>query len=480
MTIEQLIGVLAQPEAPQVCTDSRAVRPGDVFVAIKGAHQDGHQFIDQAIANGARYIVFQERPKVQDGRAVWLHVDDTAGAAAMLAQARSGWPAARLVNLAVTGTNGKTTVAFLVKSCLQTAGLRCGLLGTVQYDTGLQIRQAELTTPDALTLAALQAEMLRAGCTHMIMEASSHALAQGRCKAIRFNAAAFTNLTRDHLDYHKDIDGYRAAKAVLFEDLDEDATAVLNSQCPHARFMAGRTRARCLWYGIGPDADLWAQIASMDARGTRYVMHYQGQEVLIDSPLLGRHNVSNHLAAAGLCLSVGLDLQQVKNGLQSVRCIPGRLERLQWQGPFEVIVDFAHTDDALKNVLSTLRPICQGRIVLVFGCGGDRDKGKRPRMARVAQEMADLVVITSDNPRTEDPDEIIRQILSGLVDPDPSHIHVQPDRRAAIGWAISQAGTGDIVLIAGKGHEGYQIIGTKKYPFSDQQVAMEYLQGLRS
>ncbi|MDH7599623.1 MAG: UDP-N-acetylmuramoyl-L-alanyl-D-glutamate--2,6-diaminopimelate ligase [Sedimentisphaerales bacterium] len=479
MTIEQLIEVLVQDPALQVCIDSRKVRPSDVFVAIRGTHQDGHRFIDQAISNGAKYIVFEPSASTADGRAIWIPVPDTTEALAKLAQARYNWPASRLTNLAVTGTNGKTTVAYLVRACLQKAGIKCGLIGTIVYDTGLQVRQADLTTPDSLALANLQQEMLKAGCTHMIMEASSHALAQGRCKGIGFRAAAFTNLTQDHLDYHKDIHNYGQAKAILFEGLDPDAWAVLNANCPHAKYMAESTRAVCIWYGIGSSTDLTACILGMDACSTRYVLGYGGRQVAIDSPLLGLHNVSNHLAAAGLCLALGLDLGQIKQGLESLRSIPGRLERIDWSGSFSVIVDFAHTEDALRRVLATLRPLCNGRLIVVFGCGGDRDKGKRPRMGRAAQELADIVVITSDNPRTEDPDLIIHQILSGLIDPDPNCVHVEPDRRTAIGWAISRATSGDIVLIAGKGHENYQIVGTEKRPFSDQEVAIECLRGLR-
>lgn len=476
MTIEQLIEIVSQPDPPQVCIDSRAVRPGDVFVAIKGAHQDGHQFIGQAMANGARYIVCQQPSADKYHGVELIVVSDTATAAALLAQARLGWPSSRLINLAVTGTNGKTTVTYLVRHCLQKAGIKCGLLGTISYDAGNQISPAELTTPDALSIAAMQAQMLQAGCTHMVMEASSHALCQGRCAGIRFAAAAFTNLTRDHLDYHKDMDSYLAAKAILFDGLSNDAVAVLNADCSYSRFIASRTMARCIWYGLDHDTELRAFIEAMDSQGTTYNLQYKGQQVQIRSPLLGRHNISNHLAAAGLCLAVGIDLPVIKQGLEGLRVVPGRLERIQWAGPFDVIVDFAHTDDALRNVLATLRPICKGRLIAVFGCGGDRDQGKRPKMARTAQELADIVVITSDNPRTEDPAQIINQIISGLIDPDPGRVHVQPDRRLAIGWAIRTAASGDIVLIAGKGHESYQIIGRTRYPFSDQQVAKEFLE----
>nr|MBP8305473.1 UDP-N-acetylmuramoyl-L-alanyl-D-glutamate--2,6-diaminopimelate ligase [Phycisphaerae bacterium] len=309
-----------------------------------------------------------------------------------------------------------------------------------------------------------------------VMEASSHALAQGRCTGVPLAAAAFTNLTGDHLDYHKTLGNYLDAKTSLFAGLSEDAAAVLNADSPQSRSIADKTRARVLWYGMEGRADLAAGVESMDTRGTVYGLHYHGAQVLVRSPLLGRHNVSNHLAAAGLCLAAGLDLDTIARGLAAMACVPGRLEKVPWDGPFSVLVDFAHTDDALQNVLTTLRPLCQGRLIVVFGCGGDRDKTKRPRMARVVEALSDQVVVTSDNPRTEDPHQIIRDITAGLADPRARTVHVEPDRRAAIEWAVDQAGPGDIVLIAGKGHEAYQIVGRERHPFSDQAVAVECLQ----
>lgn len=475
MTFAQLLEVFASAGPPAVCVDSRAVRPGDVFVAVQGANQDGHLYIGQAVAKGARYVVCQTRPASIEGSVQVVVVPNSARAAAVLAQASCGNPASKLVNLAVTGTNGKTTVTYLVRSCLAQAGRRCGLLGTVTYDTGQRAVAADLTTPDSLAIARMQREMVEAGCTHMVMEASSHALAQGRCAGIELAAAAFTNLTGDHLDYHKTLDCYLAAKTALFEDLSADARAVLNADSPQARLIAAKTRARPLWYGIDARADLVAEVQSMDTRGMVYGLGYSGGQVLVRSPLVGRHNVSNHLAAAGLCLAVGLDLHTIARGLEATACIPGRLEKVPWDGPFSVLVDFAHTDDALQNVLTTLRPLCRGRLTVVFGCGGDRDRTKRPRMARVAEALADQVVVTSDNPRTEDPNEIIRDITAGLAAPQAGTVHVEPDRRAAIEWAVGQAQPGDIVLIAGKGHEAYQIVGKERHPFSDQAVAADCL-----
>jgi len=477
MTFEQLLKVASSKNPPSVCVDSRQVRPGDVFVAVKGTHEDGHRYIGQAVAHGARYLVCQEGPDSSIGSTVEVVVvSDSAQAAAALAQASCGHPGSKLVNLAVTGTNGKTTVAYLVRSCIEQAGLRCGLLGTVTYDTGRRAVSAELTTPDSQSIARMQKEMVEAGCTYMVMEASSHALSQGRCSGINFAAAAFTNLTGDHLDYHKTLDNYLLAKGSLFEGLSKDAVAVLNANSPQSKSMAQKTKARVLWYGIDAEADIVGRVESMDAGGTVYRLCYWGQTAQVRSPLLGRHNVSNHLASAGLCLAAGLNLGTIADGLAALRCVPGRLDRIPWEGPFSVLVDFAHTDDALQNVLTTLRPLCLGNLIVVFGCGGDRDKTKRPRMAGVAESLADRIVVTSDNPRTENPLQIIRDVAAGFAHPKADTIQVEPDRRAAIELAIGQARPGDIVLIAGKGHETYQIVGKQKLAFSDKTVAQEILQ----
>jgi UDP-N-acetylmuramoyl-L-alanyl-D-glutamate--2,6-diaminopimelate ligase len=476
MTLEQLLKVFSAKGPPSVCVDSRQVHPGDVFVAVKGASQDGHQYIDQAIAQGARYVVCQQGLATRDNRSAdFIFVPDSAQAAATLAQASCGYPQSRLINLAVTGTNGKTTVAYLVRSCIEKGGRRCGLLGTVTYDTGLRAIAADLTTPDSMAIARMQREMVEAGCATMVMEASSHALSQGRCAGIDFMAAAFTNLTGDHLDYHQTLGNYLDAKARLFESLSMHATAVLNRQSPQSAVIAQRTRARPLWYGIDVDADLVAHVESMDMGGTVYRLCHGGRAVTVRSPLLGRHNVSNHLAAAGLCLGAGLELKTIADGLAGLACVPGRLDRVEWDGPFSVLVDFAHTDDALQNVLTTLRPLCQGHLTVLFGCGGDRDKTKRPRMAKVTEALADRVVVTSDNPRTEDPHQIIADVMAGFANPRAETLHVEPDRRAAIDWAVQQARPWDILLIAGKGHEAYQIVGRQKFPFSDKEVSQDML-----
>ncbi len=473
MTFDELLTLVSSDAAPQVRVDSRLVRAGDVFVAVKGATCDGHDFIDRALANGAGYIVCQDDHGAA-GAYTRITVPDSARAVGLLAQAAKGNPAARLTNLAVTGTNGKTTVAFLVHACIRHAGKQCGLMGTVVYDTGSGITPASLTTPDSLTLAEMQRQMVEAGAEYMVIEASSHALSQERLAGIDFQAAAFTNLSGDHLDYHKTEQSYLAAKARLFASLAPRATAVLNAQAPESQVIAPQTKACVRWYAVDEPADITAHIESMTVEETRFTLECDGRKAQVVTPLVGKYNVANHLAAAGLCLAAGFDLETVAAGLSSLQAIPGRLEKVG-AAEFSVIVDFAHTDDALKNVLETLKPLCKGKLIVVFGCGGDRDKTKRPRMAQVAEALADSIVVTSDNPRTEDPGAIIDDIVAGFRHPRSATITVEPDRKKAIELAIEGARPNDIVLIAGKGHEAYQIIGNERLDFSDKEITLALL-----
>jgi UDP-N-acetylmuramoyl-L-alanyl-D-glutamate--2,6-diaminopimelate ligase len=478
MNFDELLKLVRSGNSPRLCDDSRIIEAGDIFVAVKGPDVDGHDFIPQVLAKGAKFIVCQSSSSVVIPAQAGIHVipvPDSSLALAVLAQAANGDPASRLANLAVTGTKGKTTVTFLVRSCFQAAGEKCGLIGTVIYDNCVDVSPAPLTTPDCLTIAKSQAQMLKAGAKYMVIEASSHALDQNRVAAINFKAAAFTNLTGDHLDYHKTTENYLAAKSKIFESLSPDATAVLNKQSSYSKQIAAGTKAKILWFAVDEKTDISAEIHSIDDSGTSFTLRYQGQSIRIKTPLLGRFNVANHLAAAGLCLAAGLNLETVARGLSSLDAIPGRLENIKSDAPFTVLVDFAHTDDALDNVLSTLKPLCKARLIVVFGCGGDRDKTKRPRMAKVVEKFADLAIVTSDNPRTENPHDIISQIIAGFKDPGSPKIKIEPDRKKAIALAIESAQKNDVVVIAGKGHENYQIIGKQKFPFSDQQIALELL-----
>ena len=474
MTFDELLTLVASDAGPEVRTDSRLVRGGDVFVAVHGAAVDGHDFIDRALGNGAQYVVVQKDHAQGHVTDTHIAVADSARAVGLLAQASRGHPAARLTNLAVTGTNGKTTVGFLVHACIKHAGQGCGLLGTVVYDTGSGITPATLTTPDPLTVAEMQQQMVAGGARYMIAEASSHALSQGRLAGIDFRAAAFTNLTGDHLDYHQTRENYLAAKTRLFASLSPDATAVLNKHAAESKSIASATQASVWWYAVDEAADITAHVDSMTVDETRFTLEHQGQKAEVSTPLIGDYNVANHLAAAGLCLAAGFDLETVAAGLSSLEAIPGRLEKVG-EADFAVIIDYAHTDDALKNVLSTLKPLCQGKLIVVFGCGGDRDRTKRPRMASAAEQLGDLVIVTSDNPRTESPEIIIKDIIGGFAKPDSQDTVVEPDRARAIQLAIERARPGDIVLIAGKGHEDYQIIGARRLHFSDKEMALRYL-----
>jgi UDP-N-acetylmuramoyl-L-alanyl-D-glutamate--2,6-diaminopimelate ligase len=480
MTLDELLAFVSSSGKVAVQIDSRRVRAGDVFVAIRGPNCDGHDFIGQAVAGGAKYIVCERDRTIPDlsgsaDKPVLVPVENPAMAAGRLAQAAKGNPGEQLTNLAVTGTNGKTTITFLVRACVEAAGSKCGLIGTVVYDTGSGVTSSSLTTPDCLTIADAQRQMVDAGAEYMVIEASSHALSQDRLAGVSFKAAAFTNLTGDHLDYHKTKENYLAAKTRLFTALAPDATAVLNKQVRESESIAQATKARICWYAVDEPADLVARIESMTVEGTEFTLEYRGGRERVKTPLLGRYNVANHLAAAGLCLGAGLDLGTVAAGLSSLKGVPGRLEKVADDGEFAVLVDYAHTDDALQNVLTTLKPLCKGRLVVLFGCGGDRDKTKRPRMAAVVERLADVIFVTSDNPRTEKPEAIIDDIMVGFRDPSSERLTVEPDRRKAIELAITAACPDDIVLLAGKGHETYQIIGDKKFDFSDKDIARQCL-----
>jgi len=478
MTFTQLLA-LVQSDGLRICADSRKIQPGDVFVAVCGTQVDGHNYIDKAIANGASYVVTQ-RPVADTN---YIVVEDTAVAMGLLAQASVGNPSSKLTNLAVTGTNGKTTVAYMVRSIIEHTGAKCGLIGTIEYNTGMTTVPAPLTTPDAITIAQAAPEMVANDAGYMAVEASSHALSQKRLAGISFTAAAFTNLTGDHLDYHKTEDDYLDAKTLLFTDLPPHGLAVLNAESDAAHTIAEiiEPATRILWYGIDRPVDINAKVHRMDAAGSEFSIIFENYSETVTTHIPGRHNILNCLAAAGLCLGAGIGLGDVAAGLSVLKTVPGRLQpvlsEVAVQRGIKIFVDYAHTDDALKNVLNTLKSLCEGRLIVLFGCGGDRDRTKRPRMAEVAEELADIVVVTSDNPRTEDADAIIEDIMQGFKNKRGQTPFIEPDRAKAIQLAVNQAEAGDIVLLAGKGHEDYQIIGTEKRHFSDFEQALKELRG---
>ena len=461
-------------DVTRITTDSRRCGAGFCFLAVRGTAADGHRFIRDAVQAGAAAVVCEEPAAVPEGVA-FAAVADSRAAAGPIAQAACGWPARRLTNIGVTGTNGKTTIVHLIHAVLSATGGRPGLIGTVQYDTGVRTAQAAQTTPGAADLAEMMAEMVQAGRTHAVMEVSSHALDQSRTAGIDFQVGVFSNLSGDHLDYHHTMPEYFAAKRRLFEGLAPSAAAVVNIDDLRGQQLADATQAGVIRYGLGPTAELRGFIRDRSTAGTTFRVTWRGQAQDVSTALIGDHNVLNCLAAAGACLAVGTSLSAIGEALAAAPCVRGRLQRVEVDAPFQVFVDYAHTDDALANVLSALRRLTRGRLIVVFGCGGDRDSSKRPRMAEAVEKWADRILVTSDNPRTEDPDEIIRQIAAGFGPAARNRIVYERNRREAIRLAVDLAAAGDTVLIAGKGHETYQIVGTNRLRFDDVETAEEMI-----
>ncbi len=473
-----------------VVCDSRFVHPGSVFVAIPGVAQDGWQYVGDALARGAVAIVgehdvesfmsFSGRRAASGKGACYVQVQDARLALAYMAAAFYDDPASRLVMVGITGTNGKTTTAYLVDALFKAANMRPGMLTTVKYDIGERLIPAERTTPAAPELQDLLSQMNKVGCQSAVMEVSSHAIVQKRIAGIDFDIAVFTNLTGDHLDYHKSMEHYFTAKAALFYGLgrgDKKASAVINIDDEWGRRLVAdrdNIKAEIITYGISHDADIRAENIDISGNGCRFHLITSAGETDMHIKLLGRYNVSNVLAAAGVGMAAGIDFNLLVKVLSGAECVAGRLELVGSGDDMpHIFVDYAHTDDALKNVLQTLREITEKRLIVVFGCGGDRDRTKRPAMGRIACDLADYSVLTSDNPRTEDPLDIIREIESGFS--DKSKYEVEPDRRAAINKALEIAGRGDVVVIAGKGHENFQEFRNTKLPFDDRQVVRNAL-----
>jgi UDP-N-acetylmuramoyl-L-alanyl-D-glutamate--2,6-diaminopimelate ligase len=472
----EALSVSGEADITSLVCDSRKVTAGACFVAIAGPDSDGHNFIGQAIDAGCAAVICQNAKKAPiNVPAVVL--DDTHRAIGPLAQAMRGWPARKLSLVGITGTNGKSTIAWILRRILDRAGHSAGLLGTISYDIAGRVVPAGNTTPGPVELAEMMSALVDAGGTHLVMEVSSHALDQDRVSGLEFRAGIFTNLTGDHLDYHGDMDAYRVAKRKLFESLGPDAVGVINRDDPYADAFADACACPVAWYGLSPASDFYGRIERIDASGTVFTIVTADRELPVDTPLIGRHNVYNCLAAACGAASLGVAWDVIGAALHDIDRIPGRLERVPADRPFDVFVDYAHTHDALDNVLSSLQALTKGKLIVVFGCGGDRDRTKRPKMARVAQTRADRIFITSDNPRSESPEAIIEEIVAGLNSIGRERTAVEPDRRAAIGMAIDEAKPGDVVLIAGKGHETYQIIGAERFDFDDVQVARDMLEG---
>lgn len=454
------------------CADSRACRPGDLFVAISGASDDGAAHIREAIKRGAA-AVLADRPLPPDCQTPACYVADVREAFGQVCQALAGYPGRRLRTIGITGTNGKTTVSYLVAGVLAVNDYRTGILGTLGYFDGDEFETAAWTTPPAPVLANWLARISANGCTHAVMEVSSHALAQSRVAGLDFDVACFTNLRRDHLDFHGTIRQYHAAKARLLEHLLPEGFTVVNADDPVAAGLLAKVDGPVLSFGIENEAEVSAEPLEQFASEQTFLLSVENDAVPVRTPLVGRHNIYNCLAAAAVGLAYGIDLPAIVRGLESIQNIPGRLERLECGQPFSVFVDYAHTPDALTGSLETLRQVASGRLICVFGAGGDRDPTKRPLMGRAVEAVADLAVLTNDNPRSEPPQRILGQILGGFR--RPSEAWVIADRAEAIRWALSQARAGDCVLIAGKGHEQFQIVGNEQFEFDDRHIARQWL-----
>lgn len=451
--------------------DSRRVRPGDLFVALQGSRDNGLSYVPSAVSRGAVAVVSEAAAPA--GSPPWIQVRDARRALALTACAVQGHPSRALAVHAVTGTNGKTTTCWLCRDMLTAAGRRPGLISTVQHAYGGRELQASRTTPDACELQALLAAMRGAGCDCVTMEASSHAIDQRRIAGMRFASVAFTNLSRDHLDYHRDMETYFKVKERIFLDLAVEqpgSPAILNLDDARGRRLVERLPGlglKVVTYGFAPSADVRAEEVSLSAGGTRFTLIARGERAQIQSHLLGRYNVSNMLCAAAIALQAGVPFALVAQVLTNALPRWGRLERVATPLPATIFVDYAHTDDALNNVLTTLRELTAKRLIVVFGCGGDRDRTKRPIMGRVAAEKADHVIVTSDNPRREDPSAIIQEIVAGI--PAGARFETQSDRREAILAALRLGQAGDVILIAGKGHETYQEFANRTIPFDDRE-----------
>jgi len=468
--------------------DSRRVGPGDLFVALSGRRADGHEFVAAAQEAGAAAAAV-ERPVDLKRPMPQVVVPDAREALGLAAHALAGDPTGRLMVCGVTGTSGKTTTTYLVRSILERAGWPTGILGTISCVIGDREIPSTMTTPDADELARYFAEMVEEGLKAAVMEVSSHALDQRRTAGIRFRVGVFTNLTAEHMDYHPTMEHYRDAKGLLFAGLSDAASAVLNADDPTSVFYKKGCRARVRWYGLDAKAEIRAEGVRMSLAGSRFTLVTPRGRIDVRMPLVGLHNVRNGLAAAGVGEALDLPLETIAAGLEDVKTVRGRLESVEpataggsdpgEPGPFTVLVDYAHKTDALQHSLSAVRDLLdgKGRLIVVFGCGGDRDRTKRPAMARVAETLADRVIVTSDNPRSEKPQAIADEIVSGFSSLEK--VTVELDRRSAIALAIGEARPGDVVVIAGKGHETYQIIGDVTRPFDDREVAAEILRGTR-
>ena len=456
----------------ELVIDSRMVEKGDLFIAIRGFEADGHDFIDEAITRGAGAALVQRN--VGEKSVPVIRVTDTRRAAALMAHRFFGNPSENMQFIGITGTNGKTTVAILLESIMAHAGREVGLMGTMLYRWKEHEESAARTTPDSIDMHRMLRKMRDNGVNTIVMEVSSHALALDRVFGMSFDAVVFTNLSRDHLDFHASFEEYRSAKARLFGMLSSEGFGVINADDPAAQRMMDAASGRTVTFGErSENVDYHIREININKNTTKFILSAMNENYPFSTRLRGRFNVTNCAAAAIVGLEMGLSEEMVRKGILDVDFVRGRMEAFDSKKGFSVVIDYAHTPSALENILKTARGFTRRRLFVVFGCGGDRDRGKRPAMGQIAADLADVIIITSDNPRREDPQEIINEILEGIG--NRNHVTAIVDRKEAIKRALDEADAGDTVLIAGKGHETYQEIGRERIPFDDRAVAEEYL-----
>jgi len=449
--------------------DSRTVSPGQLFVAVSGFASDGHRFIPMAVEKGACAVLCEKVPEID---IPYIRVENTRFALAIAAKNFYGDPAGKMCMIGLTGTNGKTTSTYLIKHMLEFCrGAKVGLIGTNANMIGDTELHTERTTPESLELQSLLADMHAAGCTHVVMEVSSHALVLDRVAGIQYEVGAFTNLTQDHLDFHGDMDEYARAKSLLFSHCNKGAA---NVDDPYSKVMLSGAKCPVITYSIGGDALLVAEELRLEPSSVHFKASFGGERVQVDLGIPGRFSVYNALGVIACCLQLGLSLEECAAALKSAKGVKGRVETVPTDGDYTIVIDYSHTPDSLENVLKTVREATKGRVVALFGCGGDRDRAKRPIMGRIGTEMSDFAIITSDNPRTEDPDAIIADILEG-VDVDSERYVAITDRVQAIRYAIENHRPGDIIVLAGKGHETYQEINHQKFHMDEREIVADIL-----
>jgi len=469
---------LSELKVEGLAYDSRRVKPNSIFVAIRGEKADGNHYVKQAIDKGA-IAVISENSRPHECGVFWIQVKNARQALASLAACFNGRPSERLGLIGITGTNGKTSTAYLIESIVKASGARCGLISTIEYRGPEGATVNDRTTPESLDLQELLADFVRQGCDFAVMEVSSHALALERVHATRFRTAVFTNLSQDHLDFHVTMQNYFEAKKKLFfgTGVALPLTSVINHDDRYGAQLEELCAGRCLSYSTESGADFRGTTSQIDSHGMQLLVKSPRGQLQVRTPLLGKPNQSNILAALAVGYDLGFDDASLLRGVEACSSIPGRFERIDQGQPFLIFVDYAHTPDALEKILQTARQLKPSRVLVLFGCGGERDRGKRPQMARVAEGLSDVCIVTSDNPRGEDPEKILSEIEAGFEIKPSRHV-VEPNRKKAIAHILSLARAGDLVLLAGKGHETYQILPGSTIHFDDREEARRALHGL--